>query len=43
MSEDERRTRVQELMAFSRKRGIRVRLRADGDRLAVEEPSGPQR
>ena len=38
MSEDERRTRVQELMAFSRKRGIRVRLRADGDRLVVEEP-----
>jgi len=38
MSENERRTRVQELMAFSLKRGIRVRLRADGDGLVVEEP-----
>ncbi len=38
VSEDERRTLGQELMAFSRKRGMRVRLRADGDRLVVEEP-----
>jgi hypothetical protein len=38
MPEHDRGALVQQVIALSRKRGIRVRLRADGDTLVVEEP-----
>jgi hypothetical protein len=38
VSEDDRGEVVQQVIALSHKRGMRVRLRADGDTLVVEEP-----